>query len=163
MEKWLDISGYEGLYQVSNLGMVKRVTTGRLLKPQFDGRYYHVVLCKNNKSKTRAIHRLVAETFIPNPDKLPTVNHKDEDKLNNTVLNLEWCTQKYNINYGVGLLKRALATSKPVLCIETGIRYQSAKEAERVTKIDRRHICDCCRGKRKTTGGCHWQYAIKQE
>ena len=95
-EIWKDIEGYEGLYQVSNLGRVKSLGVdkwhkGRVIKPQFDGlkHYLFVQLYKNKKSKRFNIHRLVAKAFIPNPNNLPQVNHKDEVKTNNNARNLE--------------------------------------------------------------------------
>lgn len=103
---WNDIPGYEGLYQVSNTGRVRSLNYKRTGKTKAlkqctdkDG-YKKVVLCKDGKYKTYYIHRLVALAFIPNPDNLPEVNHKDEDKTNNYYKNLEWCTRKYNNNYG---------------------------------------------------------------
>lgn len=113
-EIWKEITGYEGLYQVSNLGNVRRIghletnkngiqrmLKDKNLKPKVDGKgYVHVILFNQNKRKTIRIHRLVAEMFIPNPNNYPQVNHKDEDKQNNKVDNLEWCTNKYNSNYG---------------------------------------------------------------
>ncbi len=111
IEVWKSINGYDGLYEVSNYGRVRsldhydclgRLQRGRVLKPQRDGKglYLHIGLWKDGKSKPRNIHRLVAEAFIPNPNNLPEVNHKDENKLNNSVSNLEWCDHKYNNNYG---------------------------------------------------------------
>lgn len=118
-EIWKDIVDYEGKYQISNLGRVK--TLGRICEnvgknqfssyitkrtiPEkilsvFGNRYLKVALFKNGKRKYYSVHRLVAEAFIPNPNNLPIVNHKDEDKTNNRMDNLEWCTYKYNANYG---------------------------------------------------------------
>ena len=111
-EIWKDIVGYEGLYQVSNLGNVKRLKSykGRgkgyiveehLIQPSINSRGYQTVdLCKNGKTKTFSMHRLVAIAFLDNSDNLPEVNHKDEDKTNNCVDNLEWCDRVYNNNYG---------------------------------------------------------------
>lgn len=108
-EIWKDVVGYEGLYQVSNLGRVKRIkhTTKKLFFSErivnqyvnMNG-YMMAPLSKDGKDKHKAVHRLVAQAFIPNPDNLPFVNHKDENPLNNHVDNLEWCTAKYNSNYG---------------------------------------------------------------
>lgn len=105
-EIWKDIKDYEGLYQISNLGNVKSLNynhTGKekLLKPQItkDG-YCRVQLSQNNKHKQHSIHRLVAQAFLPNPDNLPCVNHKDEWKQNNIVSNLEFCDNYYNANFG---------------------------------------------------------------
>lgn len=101
MELWKDICGYEGLYMISNLGNIKSIKKDALLKPiQNNNGYSRVSLYKNGKYKAFSVHRLVAEAFIPNPGALPQVNHKDEDKSNNKVDNLEWCTAKYNSNYG---------------------------------------------------------------
>lgn len=98
MEKWLSIKDYEGLYEVSNLGRVRSlISNGLILKQSKDKNGYHVVSLKR---KSFRVHRLVAIAFIPNPNDLEQVNHKDEDKSNNTVHNLEWCDTKYNINYG---------------------------------------------------------------
>lgn len=108
LEVWRTIQGYEGLYEVSNLGRVRsldhydslgRLHMGVILKPQLDGRknYLHVSLGRHSMKQ---VHRLVAEAFLDNPDGLPQVNHKDENKTNNTVENLEWCSAKYNNNYG---------------------------------------------------------------
>ncbi len=112
MEIWKDIKNYEGIYQVSNYGNVKRLygkgaRYERIIKPNTTNKnYYFVVLCKNGIRNYCRVHRLVAETFIPNPDNLPCVNHKDENKQNNNVENLEWCTIKYNTNYGSGIKRR---------------------------------------------------------
>ena len=104
-EIWKDIVGYEGLYQVSNLGNVKRINffkKERFVIPCSNGSgYLYVSLSKNNKRKNFYIHRLVATAFIENHDNLPVINHKDENRSNNSVDNLEWCTQKYNCNYGL--------------------------------------------------------------
>ena len=107
-EIWKDIEGYEGLYQVSNLGRVKsfprkgtHTTKERILKLTKSNKNYVIVILKNNYiQKAKSVHRLVAEAFIPNPNNLPQVNHKDENKLNNKVDNLEWCDNIYNCNYG---------------------------------------------------------------
>lgn len=111
MEEWKDIVGYEGRYQVSNLGRVKslkrkvgvknRSTPEKILKEhlQKEG-YYTVVLYKNGEPRRLSVHRIVAEAFLYNPNNYPVVNHKDENKGNNNVNNLEWCTVIYNMNYG---------------------------------------------------------------
>ena len=113
-EIWCPIRGYEGIYEVSDQGRVKSIGYGkeRILRP---GRntcgYLLVGLRKNREQKWYLVHRLVAQAFIPNPDNLPQVNHKDENKTNNSVQNLEWCDRKYNCNYGT----RNQRISKPVL------------------------------------------------
>ena len=108
-EMWKDIPGYEGKYQVSNTGEVKSLNyngsgkTKLLKQSTIKYGYKRVGLCKNNKQKYYLVHRLVAITFIPNPNDLLVVNHKDENPSNNNVNNLEWCTQKYNVNYGTAI------------------------------------------------------------
>ena len=177
-EIWRDIKDYEGLYQVSNLGRVKRLAFTRkiytrgyeqlihykehLIKTRIGNSGYTIVaLSKNAKTKTLLLHRLVAKTFIPNPENLPQVNHKDENKLNNKTDNLEWCTHTYNNNYGTKNKRTADKLSKQIKCLETGIIYQGFHEAGRQTGIDYRSINDCCRGRygHKTAGGYHWEYA----
>lgn len=122
--------------------------------------YKYVNLCKNNKIKTFRIHRLVAEMFIKNPNGLTQINHKDENKLNNRVDNLEWCTPKYNVNYGIRNNKAMLSRGIPVKCIETSLIYPSAREASRQTGIYQSSISRCCNNVYgfKTAGGYHWEY-----
>lgn len=108
MEEWKDIEGYEGKYQVSNKGRVKalnfkRTSKEKIIKEANNKGYKAVKLWKFGKRKSYLVHRLVALSFIPNPKKLPQINHKDEDKLNNNADNLEWCTQFYNNIYGTRL------------------------------------------------------------
>ena len=101
MEEWKNVIGYEGLYEVSNKGNVRNIRRNTLLKLSKNNYgYIKVFLYKNGIRTCLSVHRLVAQAFIPNPDNLPQVNHKDEDKTNNSVDNLEWCNQKYNVNYG---------------------------------------------------------------
>lgn len=98
-EIWKKIKDYN--YEVSNYGRVRRIETNRVLKTFYDkDKYVMVSLCKKSKCKRFRLHRLVALAFIPNPNKLPQVNHIDENKDNNNVNNLEWCNNKYNSNYG---------------------------------------------------------------
>lgn len=152
-ESWKDIEGYEGLYQVSNCGRVKSLKFGKekFLKLRKYGRgYLSVDLCKDGKVKPFKVHGLVAIAFIPNTENKPQVNHKDENKENNCVWNLEWCTNQYNKEYSSG---------KKILCVETNKVYPSAHEVERQTGINSGNIIKCCKGKLKTTGGYHWQYA----
>lgn len=100
MELWLPVKGYEGRYSVSNRGDVKSHLTGKLLVQSYNTfGYKQVSLHKSGKQDTKTVHRLVAEAFLPNPNNLPYINHKDEDKTNNDVSNLEWCTHQYNTEY----------------------------------------------------------------
>ena len=133
MEIWKDINGYEGLYQVSNTGKVMslsyRGTIGawKILTPIYNKGYETVQLHKNGKTIRKYVHRLVAETFVPNPNKYKVVNHKDEDITNNKADNLEWRTAGYNVTYGHAVDKR----SKQVRCVETGMIFKSMREADR--------------------------------
>lgn len=106
-EIWKDIEGYNGYYQVSNHGNVKSLkgNVERILKISKHSGYPIVTLSKNCICKTFLVHRLVAEAFIPNPDNLPIINHKDNSRDNNVASNLEWCTQKYNVNYSKHKMK----------------------------------------------------------
>ena len=101
MEEWRAVPGYEGLYEVSNIGNVRNVRRNTLLRlTKTNNGYIRVGLCKNGIKTGFQVHRLVAQAFIPNPNNLPQVNHLDENKTNNNVDNLEWCTAKYNLSYG---------------------------------------------------------------
>lgn len=172
---WKDIRGYEGYYQVSNTGEVRRLTRtvidkngnqkkvlGRVLSKHIkDNDYLTVQLWKDNVGKKYYIHRLVAEAFIPNPDNLPTVNHKDYNKSNNDVNNLEWMSYKENNIYSVPRRKKS-GNAKKVKCVETGDIYNSVCEASRITNISRTGISDCCNGYRNahTAGGYHWEFIL---
>ena len=165
-EVWRDIEGYEGLYQVSNMRRVKSLNYRRSGKERILKRlknkwgYLFVHLQKDGKQKGCKLHRLVAQAFIPNPENLPEVNHKDEDKNNNTVDNLEWCTRKYNCNYGARNEKVSKSKNIPVMCIETGDVFSSAKEAQEKTGISASHITACARHekRRHTARRLHWQH-----
>ena len=132
--------------------------------------YYYVCLSKNGIVKNYFVHRLVAEVFLPNPDNLPCVNHKDEDKSNNNVDNLEWCTHEYNINYGtrnkrIGKSNTNGKRSKPVL--QYTLDGQFVKEWSSIMECKRNgynhgHIIECCRKNRKTHKGFIWRYKDEQ-
>ena len=172
MEIWKDVKGYEGLYMVSDLGRVKsveRYVKGRYSNTQRvkekiktqsvkDNGYLIVSLYKNNKSSQKYVHRLVAEAFIPNPDNLPEVNHKDGNKQNNCINNLEWCTSKENNWHRYHVLHKCWSSDKKVLCIETGVIYNSITSASQATNIDNGSISKVCHNKRKTAGGFHWRF-----
>lgn len=170
-EIWRDIPGYEGLYQVSNLGRIKtleriyfcgnhhsaRIQREKLLKTTSVGGYKRVLITKNNKRKGYLVHRLVAIVFIPNPDNLPQINHKNEIKTDNRVENLEWCTAQYNNRYGNRRKKMILKNtngkkSTPVICLETNIIYPSQSQVQRETGIPQSYISACCARKGKTKG-----------
>lgn len=159
----IKVKGYTD-YFIDEYGNVYSLKTHKYLSQEKgkDG-YYYVQLCENGKRKRVSVHRLVAETFIDNPCNFPMVNHKDENRENNKVNNLEWCTEKYNTNYGNARVKQAKAVSKAVVCIETGEVFCSQKEAGQIMKVAYQHICDCCKGKKQTCGGYHWRYANREE
>lgn len=174
-ENWKDIAGYEGLYQVSDKGRIKsicshvRLQNGELmkkkphiLKPQNRCGYRCVNLFKDGSLHTVNIHRLVAESFLPNPHNYPVVNHKDENKTNNNVGNLEWCSHVYNLNYGTAKRRRAISQGKVVLQLDkNGVlikRHLTLMDACRETSINFQNISLCCNNKRKTAGGYCWKF-----
>ena len=168
-EIWKDIDGYEGLYQVSNLGNVKSLNyrhTGkeRILNPGTDKcGYIQVNLYKNGKLKTFSIHRLVANAFLENPDHKSDVNHKDEDKNNNCVYNLEWMTRKDNLNYGSRNKRIANSRSKSVLQFTKNCefirKWKSAIQIERELGFSSGNISQCCNKKRKSSYGYIWKFS----
>lgn len=167
MEIWKDIEGYPN-YQVSNMGRVKSFNYKQTGKEKImkgsknNSGYPQVSLCKEGKTKTYLIHRLVASAFLDNPNNLPEVNHIDEDKSNNRVDNLEYCNRKYNCNYGTHIEKMIKSKSIPILQFsKTGEfikRWNNAKEVERNLEICSSDIYKCCKGKKKTCGGYVWGY-----
>ena len=168
-EIWRNVVNYEGLYMVSNLGNVKSLGNGnarnpnwqkeRILKATKDIKgYLRVDLYKDGKKKHYKVHRLVATAFLPNPDNLPQVNHKDEDKTNNRVDNLEFCSAKYNSNFGTRIQRVSEKNRKQILCIETNKIYQSSKQIERELGYPHQSISKVCTGKRKTHKGLHFKF-----
>ena len=179
MEEWRDIAGYEG-YQVSNLGRVRSLDRwivdknglrkkrkGQIIKllPIPQG-YYYVGLSNGKKAR---VNRLVAEAFIPNPDNLPCVNHKNENMKDNRVENLEWCSYSYNLTYGT--IRERIRTktingknSKPVLQYDKQGKfikeYPSINEVKRQLGYDAGTICKCCQNKEyfHTAYGYIWKY-----
>lgn len=146
-------------YEVSNLGEVRNKFTHRTLSTYMNGGYKCVCLFLNGRDKQCRVHRLVAEAFIPNEENKPQINHKNGNKTDNRVENLEWATNSENIRHryyslGLGLMRK-------VKCVETGIVYRSQKEAERFTGINASNIGSCClhRPKYYTAGGYHWEFA----
>lgn len=166
MEVWKDVKGYEGLYQVSDQGNVKslaRKRTGkpwykeRILKPLDRKGYLAVSLYADGKCKLYSVHRLVADAFVPNKEGKQQINHKDGDKTNNKMSNLEWVTPSENILHSFDCLGKKAHTRK-VLCVETGEVFESLKAVTEKTGIAYNHIPCCCKGRRNTVGGYHWQY-----
>lgn len=133
-EIWKDVSGFDGKYQVSNFGNVKSFCRGEhLLRLNGGAKYKQVILCKDGKTYGRLVHRLVAQEFVPNPNNLPCVNHKDEDPKNNRADNLEWCTYKYNNEYN----GRVAKCKKKISATLTG-----KKRTYELTSEQRKNISD---------------------
>lgn len=178
MKEWKPVVGYEDYYLVSNEADVFSLRNNRLIKVSDRGNgYYAVELNVNGKAKKESIHRLVAKAFIPNPDNLPFINHKDENPANNHADNLEWCTPKYNQNYGTIKERRKAHTvfkygddnpnSIPVYQFDLEgnfiARYGSAREAQRATELDAGVIGKVCKGIMKKYGGYYWSFTNKFE
>ena len=181
-EIWLPIKGYEGLYQVSNMGHVRSLDRvvefkdgrrqfyrGRVLKPRKNWQgYLSVTLSKDGCWTDKRVNRLVADAFVENPDpeKYDQVNHIDEDKSNNVWTNLEWCDRKYNCNFGTAIERRVEKQSKAVVAFNTfGIlvhRFASVSEAGR-NGFDKGAVSACCNGKRKTFKGLRWRFIHSSE
>lgn len=156
-EIWKDVTGFEGFYQVSTLGRVRsldrkivgkdgfpRLHKGRVMSPGVIHGYKFLYLNKDGVKKRWYVHRLVASEFIPNPKGYPQINHKDEDRGNNQVDNLEWCTSKYNCNYGNHTKRVAEKLSIPIVCLDMVNmelkRFPSSKAGAKKLNIDDRQI-----------------------
>lgn len=170
MEIWRDIPDYVGIYQVSNLGRVRRIKRykaepGILRFTKTGIGYLRVCLSKDCKTKSFLVHRLVAMAFIPNLDALPHINHKNEIKTDNRAENLEWCTAKYNNNYGTARFRSSVTKSTPVVQLTTDgkkiRKFYGMHEAERETGVYAQNIHKCCNGVYKTAGGYKWRYALR--
>ena len=179
-EIWKDIPGYEGLYQVSSLGRIKSVE--RMVYIQMpDGRhsywrhkkekikttpvfgsagYCQLMLYKGNVGKMFQVHRIVCLAFIPNPNNLPTVNHKNGIRTDNRLDNLEWCSYRDNELHSYRQLGRRTA-GKHVMCEETGIVYNSVEEAARKTGESIHSLRDHLRGRHPALKGKHWKFVPK--
>lgn len=160
-EIWCPIKGFEGLYEVSDKGRVRSLKFGkeRILKPMRGNcGYLQVDLCKNGEHNMCYVHRIVAQAFIPNPDNLPQVNHIDEVKTHNSVMNLEWCDSKYNNNYGT----RNERCSKPVLQFtkdgEFVREWNSATDVQRSLGYSKCNISSCCTGRYKSAHNFIWKF-----
>ena len=142
------------------MGRVWSVRGQRYLKSWLDTAGYPTLqlTAANGKKKTEKVHRLVALAFIPNPDSLPQVNHKDENKENCCVDNLEWCSASYNCNYGTRNERISQSQYMRIYCVELDRVFDSIKAAQEELGIKGHHISEVCSGKRKTCDGYHWSY-----
>ena len=159
-EIWKDISDYEGIYQISNLGRVKSFhkNNPQILKAHISpAGYYKIQLKMNNVCKCVYIHRLVAEAFVPNPDNLPEVNHKNENKLCNESWNLEWCTHSYNNSYGSKNDKNKKRVAKLNLNGDILKIYDYLSLVE-LDGYNLKNVSRVCRNKSKTHKGYKWMY-----
>ena len=157
-EEWKFINGAEQKYQVSNKGRVKSMRNNKILKNSVGRRGYARV---NLNGRTRYVHRLVAEAFIPNPKNLPIINHKDENKANNNANNLEWCDAKYNLEYNNGRERRAEPRRKAVYSIDENgriERFASITKAAKAVDKSSGNICAVLKGHRNTIAGRRWFY-----
>lgn len=152
------IAGYEGMYSVAEDGQIWSHHSNRFLKPKKHPSGYRTVnLSKDGVAHTYYIHRLVAEAFIPNPDNLPQINHKDEDKTNNAVSNLEWMSAIDNNNYGT----RNERIAKKVRCVETGEEFNSCSAAARAVNHTTASLSNALK-KGHRCANYHWEY-VKEE
>lgn len=177
-EIWKPINGFEGLYEVSNTGLVrsmdrvivtkrgvKKPLKGKILKPNMNDGYAYICLSKDGKELKYKAHRLVAEAFIPNPDNLPYINHKNECKSDNRVENLEWCTKWYNEHYGTFHEKSVTNLRKKLgrpIC-QYDMNGNFIREYACIVDTDKHGFCsdsvgDCCRGRLKQHRGYIFRY-----
>lgn len=164
-EIWKDVVGYEGLYKVSNKGRLYSIKRKRKMNPTTSKNgYKRVKLYTNGKFKTVFVHRIVATAFLDNPENYPVVNHLDENKLNNNVENLQWCTQKQNVNHGTGQQRRTEAVKMLVkqytLDGQYIATYKSAVDLQELYGFHQSAISRVCRGERKTAYKYIWKYAV---
>ena len=163
-EEWKPIRGYEGLYDISDQGQVRsyhnnkwgKANTPKIVAGRMGKHYKTAILCNEKGKRTFYIHRLVAEAFLPKPHGSDYVNHKNGNKLDNSVANLEWCTHTENMRHadatGLATFRRT-----PVECVETGERFSSISAAAKSCGLTRNAVGNCITGYAKTAGNKHWR------
>lgn len=152
-EIWKDIDGLEGEYAISNKGRVKNLKTNKILAEIDNGHGYKQVILKG---KHYLVHRLVALAFLPNPNKLPYINHKNEIKHDNNVENLEWCSASYNTNYSSH--KQSCEIKQLTLDGQLVNIWESSMQIEKETGYSAGNIIKCCKGRHKQAYGFQWEY-----
>ena len=154
-----DVVGFEGLYKVTSCGKIWSCRRNRFMKISGGkGNYEMICLFKDGKAYYDYIHRIVAKAYIPNPNNLPQVNHKDEVKGHNWVNNLEWCTKEYNVKYSAAKGNKRGKWRK-VYCVELDKTFKSIAEAARATGTTVQFVWQVLNGFNKTAKGYHFQYA----
>ena len=161
VETFVEIEGFEN-YEISNLGKVRNIKSGRMLKPHLNHNgYLKHHLYRHDKQKELFLHRIIAIAFIDNPGKKPQVNHIDENKLNNDLSNLEWCTAKENLIHGTRTKRAAEKLSKKVIQLDLNDNvlneFESMTQAEKKTGVLLKYISRCCNGRSKSAGGYKWR------
>ena len=162
MEEWKDVVGYEGFYQVSNLGVIKSIfyNDNKIMKQQLNKNgYFMVILSRPNHKKTLYVHRIVAEAFIPKELSKTFINHKNEVKTDNYPNNLEWCTQAYNNTFNGKVQRCCKPINQFTLSGEFISWWKSARKINEILGIEYKNISSCCRGKRNKAGGYKWEFA----
>lgn len=176
MEEWRDVLGYEGYYQVSSLGRIRSYKRQGWKKEYLRGHktklgYISVALRgKNNPQRQVLLHRIVADAFLPEDSTRPEINHKNGIRDDNRLDNLERCSRSENMKHSYEVLNRVPpmlgkigAHGKPVMCVETGVVYNSICDAGRKTGLCREGVRDSALGRHQTCGGFHWKYLTCQE
>lgn len=154
--EWKKIDRYPR-YSISDTGLLRNDKTGKILKPGKDSNGYLSFIFHG---KHKLIHRLVAEAFIPNPLNLPEIHHKDHNRTNNVVSNLEWVTRKENATHRCEENRKASHGKVSVICVETNITYPSMAKAAKSIGVNTSMLWKCIAGRSRTAGGFHWKVSL---